>query len=304
MYLYHYAMRKLPFGHTPDTALFCHTNTHTEALNVLLFSINSGEAFCKIIAEVGCGKTMLCRVLIRKLEKERKFAYIPNPNLNPLSLQFTLAKELGLRIKGDSRKDQITQAIENKLIKLNKKHGPVVLIIDEAQAMSDEALETLRLFTNIETEKQKLLQIVLFAQPELDKKLASKHLRQLKQRITFSYRIKKLSRPQVLSYIKHRLACVSLGQAINVSPLAAGLIHYFSKGTPRVINTLCHKSLLLGYAKKQRGITLKNVIKSAADTESVDRLLVKYFKPLAGLLIIGVALLGLSGTAFAFWGGL
>jgi len=299
MYLYHYAMRKLPFGHTPDTSLFCQTNTHSEALNVLLFSINSGEAFCKIIAEVGCGKTMLCRVLIRKLEKERKFAYIPNPNLNPLSLQFTLAKELGLRIKGDSRNDQITLAIQNKLIKLNQQYGPVVLIIDEAQAMSDEALETLRLFTNIETEKQKLLQIVLFAQPELDKKLASKHLRQLKQRITFSYRIKKLSRRGVLGYIRHRLACVSIGQSTNISPITAHFIHYFSKGTPRIINTLCHKALLLGFAKKQRGITLKNVIKSAADTESVDRILVKYFKPLVGLV-----LLSLSGGVFAYWGGI
>ncbi len=299
MYLYHYAMRKLPFGHTPDTALFCQTNTHLEALNVLLFSINSGEAFCKIIGEVGCGKTMLCRVLIRKLEKDRKFAYIPNPNLNPVSLQFTLAKELGLRIKSDSRKDQITHAIQNKLIKLNKEFGPVVLIIDEAQAMSDEALETLRLFTNIETEKQKLLQIVLFAQPELDKKLASKHLRQLKQRITFSYRITKLSRPQVLTYIRHRLACVSMGQSINLSAVTGAFIHYFSRGTPRIINTLCHKALLLGYANKQSNISLKNIIKAAADTESVDRFFVKHFKSL-----ITILLLGLSGTAFAVWSGL
>jgi len=297
MYLYHFAMKKIPFGHTPDTELFCQTKTHIEALNVLLFSINSGEAFCKIIGEVGCGKTMLCRVLIRKLEAERKLAYIPNPNLSANSLKYTLAKELGLRVKSNSREDQLTQSIQNRLIKLNKIHGPVVLIIDEAQAMSDEALETLRLFTNIETEQQKLLQIVLFAQPELNKKLNKNNLRQLNQRITFSYELKHLNASQVLSYIRHRLDVVSFGSQIKVSYISVLLIRFFSRGTPRIINTICHKALLLGFAKKQSTINSINLIKASIDTDGVDRFVLKHLKA-----VITLSLIGLSTTAFAYLG--
>ncbi len=297
MYLYHYAMKKIPFGHTPDTELFCQTETHVEALNVLLFSINSGEAFCKIIGEVGCGKTMLCRVLIRKLESERKLAYIPNPNLDANSLRYTLAKELGLKVRTNCRDDQLTQSIQTRLIKLNKTHGPVVLIIDEAQAMSDEALETLRLFTNIETEQQKLLQIVLFAQPELNKKLQKNHLRQLNQRITFSYQLKKLTARQVLDYIKHRLNTVSIGREVKISPASAYLIRYFSRGTPRIVNTLCHKALLLGYAKKQNSLSLGNIYKAAKDTDGVDRFLLKHFRA-----VLTIGLLGASTTALAYLG--
>lgn len=297
MYLYHFAMKKIPFGHTPDTELFYQTRTHIDALNVLMFSISSGESFCKIIGEVGSGKTMLCRILIRKLEHNRKLAYIPNPNLSVKSLHYTLAKELGLRIKSDSRDDQIQQSIQNKLIKLNKKYGPVVLVIDEAQAMSDEALEALRLFTNIETEQQKLLQIVLFAQPELDKKLAQKNLRQLNQRISFSYQLKRLTAIQVLGYIRHRLSCVCFGKKIKISLATAMLAYYFSRGTPRIINTLCHKALLLGYAKNKAAITMTHLIKSASDTSSVDRLLLRHFKVFLTLVLVGV-----STTAFAFLG--
>jgi MSHA biogenesis protein MshM len=291
-------MSKIPFGHTPDTELFCQTKTHREALNVLLFSINSGESFCKIVGEVGSGKTMLCRVLIRKIENNRKLAYIPNPNLTAKSLKYTLAKELGLKIKANSRDDQISHSIQNRLIKLNKLHGPVVLIIDEAQAMSDEALETLRLFTNIETEQQKLLQIVLFAQPELNKKINTHHLRQLNQRISFSYQLHTLNPLQTMSYINHRLDSVSCGRKMNINFITALLVYYFSKGTPRVINILCHKALLLAFSKNQHKISLLNSIKSASDTDCVDRFIVKYFK-----LVTTIILLGISSTALAFLGG-
>ncbi len=296
MYLYSFAMKKIPFGHTPDTALFCATKTHIEAMNVLLFSINSGEAFCKITGEVGSGKTMLCRLLIRKLEKRRNIAYIPNPNLSVKSLHYALAKELGLRVKADCREDQLSQSIQSRLIKLNKLRGPVVLIIDEAQVLPDTALEALRLFTNIETEQQKLLQIVLFGQPELDKKLRQKKLRQLKQRISFSYRIKPLTPFQVGLYINHRLSVVSTGVPIRTSEVCAWLVHYFSKGTPRLVNILCHKALMLAYPKNKKNITLINIIKSALDTEGVDRFLVKHLK-----LSITLILLSISTSTLAFW---
>lgn len=296
MYLYNFAMKKIPFGQTPDTELFCATKTHIEAMNVLLFSLNSGEAFCKITGEVGSGKTMLCRLLIRKLEKSRNIAYIPNPNISVKSLHYALAKEIGLRIKADCREDQISQSIQTRLIKLNKQRGPVVLIIDEAQVLSDSALETLRLFTNIETEQQKLLQIVMFGQPELDKKLKQKNLRQLKQRISFSYHIRPLTSFQVLNYIRHRLSVVSMGTAINISESCAWFIYYFSKGTPRLVNILCHKALMLAYPKNKRKITLFNIVKAAFDTEGIDRFVVKHLK-----ISISIILLSISTTTFAFW---
>ncbi len=296
MYLYNFAMKKLPFGQTPDTELFCATKTHIEAMNVLLFSINSGEAFCKITGEVGSGKTMLCRLLIRKLEKTRNIAYIPNPNISVKSLHYALAKELGLKIKADCREDQISQSIQTRLIKLNKRHGSVILIIDEAQVLSDTALETLRLFTNIETEQKKLLQIVLFGQPELDKKLKQKTLRQLKQRISFSYQIKLLTSLQTLLYIRHRLSNVSTGTKVDIGEYCAWLVRYFSKGTPRLINILCHKALLLAYPKNNKKITIVNIIKAAFDTEGIDRFWIKHLK-----ISISIILLSVSTTTYAFW---
>jgi len=289
-------MKSFPFGHTPDTNLFCETNTHIEAMNVLLFSINSGEAFCKITGEVGSGKTMLCRLLLKKLENKRTLAYIPNPNISSRSLHYALAKELGLRINSNYRQDQISQSIQNRLIKLNKKNGAVVLIIDEAQALSDEALETLRLFTNIETEQKKLLQIILFAQPELDTKLNNKRLRQIKQRISFSYKLNFLKPYQTLKYVKFRLAKVCSSRRVDINPITIPFLYFFSKGTPRLINILCHKALLLAYAKNQHKISLVNLIKAAIDTDSVDRFLIRHIKS-----IIALVLLSVSTTAFAFW---
>lgn len=298
MYLYRFAMKKIPFGHTPDTDLFCQTKTHVEALNVLQFAISSGEAFCKIVGEVGCGKTMLCRMLIRKLENNRKLAYIPNPKLSVRSLHYALAKELGLRINASSREDQIATSIQNRLIKLNKRHGPVILIIDEAQAMSDETLEALRLFTNIETEQQKLLQIVFFAQPEIETKLRQTNLRQLRQRITFSYQLKKLSIRQVHKYIQLRLNKVSVGSVVKIHLITSFLVSLFSKGTPRLVNVLCHKALLLGYANNTKQITAINIIRAARDTDSTQSTATKLLK-----LFVTLSVVGVSSTAFAYFGG-
>jgi len=297
MYLYHFDMNFFPFGHTPNTKLFCATNTHIEAMNVLLFSINNGESFCKITGEIGSGKTMLCRLLLNKLENKRTLAYIPNPNISAKSLQFSLAKELGLKINSSYREDQISQSIQTRLIKLNKKNGAVVLIIDEAQTLSEQALETLRLFTNIETEQEKLLQIVLFAQPELDRKLNKKNLRQIKQRISFSYTLKKLNPLSVVKYIKHRLSIVSNDQKVTISSFTCFFVCFLSRGTPRLINVLCHKALLLAYAKNKFKITTINIIKAAFDTDSIDRFLIRHIK-----FTLAIILLSVSSSALAFLG--
>ncbi|MGX5172407.1 ExeA family protein [Aliikangiella sp. IMCC44653] len=296
MYLYRFAMKKLPFGLTPDTEFFCPLVNHVEAINVLTFALNSGEALIKVVGEVGTGKTLLCRLLINQLEQKRKVAYIPYPKLSGRELKFALAKELGIRITDTCREDQLTQRIQTRLLNLNKKSGPVVLIIDEAQQLDQESLETLRLFTNLETEQHKLIQIVLFAQPELDTRLKQPQMRQIKQRIVFSYHLKPLSASQVAQYVHKRLSLAS-DKPTKISWLATRLLAYYAKGIPRIVNILCHKALMLGFAKNQQVISCSNILKAAKDTEAVAT-------PIQDHLVITSALCALliSGSAMAIWG--
>ena len=289
-------MKKLPFGLTPDTDFFCALETHIDALNVLNFSLNSGEALIKVVGEVGTGKTMLCRLLLNQLENNRFVAYIPYPKLTTKELKFSLAKELGLRISANSREDQLTQRIQTRLLKINKSKGPVVLLIDEAQLIDEEGLELLRLFTNLETEHQKLIQIVLFGQPELDKLLAKKSLRQIKQRIVFSYQLKPLNRQQIYAYVKLRLSIVSNAQNTSFGWFANWILCFYSKGIPRLVNILCHKALLLSYGQQKQSISVANLIRSAKDTESISTKIQDNLK----LVILLTTLLG-SSSAMALW---
>lgn len=295
MYLYRFAMKKLPFGLTPDTEFFCSLSTHIEALNVLTFALDSGEALVKVVGEVGTGKTMLCRLLINQLEQTRKLAYIPYPKLSSRELKFALAKELGLRVTDSCREDQLSQRIQTRLLNLNKKHGPVVLLIDEAQQLDSDGLETLRLFTNLETEHQKLLQIVLFAQPEIDQTLAQPHLRQIKQRIVFSYRLSRLSPKQIKHYVVNRLS-VATTNSIHYSWFSNQLVSFYSKGIPRLVNILCHKALLLGYGQNKQSISWLNILRSAKDTESIKT-------PIQDNLTFAITITALlaSGSAMALW---
>ncbi|WP_196139757.1 ExeA family protein [Aliikangiella sp. G2MR2-5] len=296
MYLYQFGMKKLPFCLTPDTDFYCPTTTHAEALNVLRFAINTGEALVKIVGEVGTGKTLICRVLINELGNSQKVAYIPYPKLSARELSFSLANELGLRINSHCRDDQLNQRIQTRLLNLNKKSGPVILIIDEAQLLTNDCLETLRLWTNLETEQRKLIQIVLFGQPELDVKLSSSELRQIKQRITFSYQLNVLNRKQTYTYVKQRLEKSSRFK-IEYNRVVNILLHHYSKGVPRLINILCHKSLLLAYAQRKKSITFSNVLRAAKDTESINTWWQNY-----GLRLVAFFMLFTSGSAMAIWG--
>jgi MSHA biogenesis protein MshM len=296
MYLYHYGFRKLPFSLTPDTELFCALPSHREALNTLKFALATGEAFCKVIGEVGAGKTMLCRLLINKIGEQRKVAYIPNPVLSPRELKLALAHELNMRLAHNVGDEQLIPKIQKKLIEICKKQGPVVLIIDEAQSMPDDTLETLRLFTNLETESTKLLQIVMFAQPELDEKLMQKHLRQLRQRIAFSYRLQTLRFEQFTFYLHHRIERVSIQSKVEFSYPALVLLHWASRGIPRLINILAHKSLMLGFGLGVTKITLRQAWQAIVDTEDTRHFIVT-LKRMGWLLGIGL----FSSSALAFW---
>ncbi|WP_444996345.1 ExeA family protein [Aliikangiella sp. IMCC44359] len=296
MYLYRFAMKKLPFGLTPDTELFCPLATHSEAINVLNFALNSGEALIKVVGEVGTGKTMLCRLLINQLLKNRKVAYIPYPKLSARELKFAVARELGIRMTDTCREDQLTQRIQTRLLNLNKKYGSVILVIDEAQQLDKEGLETLRLFTNLETEQHKLLQIVLFGQPELDKTLKFPELRQIQQRIVFSYQLKSLTRQQTHQYVNSRLKAVS-NQKTHYTWLANQLVFKYSRGIPRLINILCHKALLLGFGQNNQAITALNLMRAAKDTESINTKIQNNITSILTLFTLFV-----SGSAMAYWG--
>ena len=186
MYLEHFGLREYPFSLTPDSRFFFAYRQYQEALNTLLVALRTGEGFIKITGEVGTGKSLLCRKLLNSAEPSIYTAYIPNPLMAPSALGMALAEELGLQLSPSLGQHRIIKAITRRLIALNREGNNVVLCIDEAQTMPLRTMEALRLLTNLETEQQKLLRVVLFGQPELDQKLSDPAIRQLRQRITFS----------------------------------------------------------------------------------------------------------------------
>ena len=267
MYLEHFGLSELPFGITPDTSYTVITRCHQEALNTLLVSLGSGEGFIKITGEVGTGKTLLCRRLLQALPEGSVTAYLPNPYLAPRTLQLALAEELGLQVSAESDDYHLLQSINRALLEHAAADRQVVVCIDEAQAMPLETLESLRLLSNLETEKRKLLQIVLFGQPELDRKLAEPSVRQLLQRIAFHYRIDGLGREEVANYLAHRLRVAGYRGEDVFGTGAVRCLHKASRGTPRLLNILAHKSLLAVFGEGKHAVRPSHVRRAAADTE-------------------------------------
>lgn len=267
MYLAHFGLRELPFGMTPDTSYFFAAQSAQAALNTLLIACRAGEGFIKIIGEVGSGKTMLCRKFLASLEEPFFTAYIPNPMLEPRSLMLALSDELGLAMPERVEQHQLFKSINRRLLQLAEQGKRVVLCLDEAQAMPLASLEALRLLTNLETEKRKLLQIVLFGQPELDRKLARQEIRQLAQRISFHDELKGLSRAELEAYVAHRaqVAGWSASHSLFDSKALASL-HLASRGMPRVLNILAHKSLLAAYGAGLPQVGAGQVYAACRDT--------------------------------------
>ena len=268
MYLQHFGLSQLPFNLTPDTEFFCDLPSHREALNVLLIALQSGEGFIKITGPVGAGKTLLCRKLLNELPAPFVTAYLPNPHLRANGLYQAIADELDIQYPRDRGQHPILTSINDFLLNVAKQGQKIVLIIDEAQAMPLDTLEALRLLTNLETEKQKLLQIVLFGQDELDQLLRQKSIRQLNQRITFSYALKPLTRTQVESYVKHRLRIAGNTHSDLFSRLSLFALHNHSQGIPRLLNILAHKALLAAYGRGLSRIGWQQVRLAAQDTDA------------------------------------
>jgi len=266
MYRNYFGLREMPFGITPDTSFAYACNTHQEALNTLLVAVRNGEGFIKITGEVGAGKTLLCRRFLATLDQSHVSAYILNPYLEPRTLLFAIAEELGVALPRGTDQHLLMKALTRALLNFARQNKTVVLCLDEAQAMPIESLEALRLLTNLETEKRKLIQVVLFGQPELDHKLEQESVRQLRQRITFQYRLTSLNREEVDRYIAHRLRVAGYRGNRMFTLAAARLVHRRSRGLPRLINILSHKAMFLAYGEGVQQVQPAHVRKAAADT--------------------------------------
>ncbi|MBL7480962.1 ExeA family protein [Legionella bononiensis] len=289
MYLEHFRLTKAPFTLTPNTEFFCELPSHQEALNVLLLSLSQGEGFIKIVGEIGTGKTLICRILLNSLKDEYVTAYIPNPDQTADGLRFAVASELGVKPEENWTQYQLLEAINQRLLDLHRAGKKTVLIIDEAQALPDSCLEAVRLLTNLETEERKLLQVVLFGQPELDVKLAQINLRQLKQRFTFSYELQPLARGDLDKYLSHRLAKAGYTYGCLFTSYAKRRLYKASGGLPRLLNILCHKSLLVAYGQGKSLVNSHAVNRAIADTESSELFLWRpYIKPFLGIGAMGV----------------
>lgn len=269
MYLDHFGLKESPFSLTPDPDFFYNFTGHQQALNVLQVALDNGEGFIKITGEVGTGKTLLCRKLLAALTEEVCTAYLPNPLLSPFELHKALAEELGLESVAGATTHDFVKQITGHLVKLQNQGQRAVLCIDEAQAMPRETLEALRLLSNLETEKQKLLQIVVFAQPELNALLERPDLRQLRQRITFSYELPPLDRQGVAGYIDHRLQVAGLESGALFSQNALDLLYRSSRGIPRLVNVLSHKALMAAYGQGLAAVGSAQVRAASADTDDV-----------------------------------
>ncbi|MBA6342832.1 AAA family ATPase [Colwellia sp. MB02u-10] len=295
MYFYHFGLRELPFTLTPNTNFYLGLESHNEALAVLFTALKTGEGFIKVVGEVGTGKTLICRKLLNEIPDNFVTAYIPNPYLEPDELRRAVAVELGVQQAQSMSVQLLTQRIQQRLLELNSQGNSVVLILDEAQALPGESLEALRLFTNIETETRKLLQVVLFAQPELDERLAEKAFRQLKQRITFSYKLRPLNTLEVEHYIQHRLQVAGHNSAPLFSRALAKKVAKVSGGVPRLVNIICHKMLMLAYGEGRYQLTNKHLSRAIEDTEGMQNKTSGKFY-LISLLIVTV----LAGLYFSW----
>lgn len=269
MYLDHFGLRDKPFSLTPNTSYYCDACSAQEAYNTVLFAIRSGEGFVKIVGEVGTGKTLLCRKILNTVDSDFVTAYIPNPSLTPHNLMRALAHELDIEVPNHSDINHTQRLISDQLLELNHDGKKVLFIIDEAQALSDESLEMLRLLSNLETESSKLLQIILLGQPELNERLQAYQFRQLNQRIIFSCQLSPLTRDELDAYVTHRLSVAGNTQGNLFTKKAKDYLHKFSGGKPRIINILAHKALLLAYGKGHHYVTPRDIAGAAQDSEEI-----------------------------------
>ena len=270
MYLKHFGLEQYPFTLTPDTEFFLNYGEFKDGLDVLEYALSSGEGFTKITGEVGTGKTLLCRKLLNSLDDHFVPVHIPNSYINPKALHIALAKEIGMRNGSKYGEPRLLELINERLMSLHAEGKQVVLLMDEAQTLPDDTMETLRRYSNFETEKNKLLQLVIFGQPELDMRLQQDPFRQLCQRIIFNHKLKPLASDALNVYVQHRLHVAGYRGVPLFSPDALKLLYKGSCGVPRLINVLAHKAMLVAFGRGETVITPLHVRNAITDSGSVN----------------------------------
>ncbi len=264
MYLSFFGLSEKPFAITPDPRYLYLSERHAEALAHLLYGINESGGFIQLTGEVGTGKTTVVRTLLSRVPHHADVAVILNPRVTPVEFLLTICEELGIPI-ADADRDSVKQmvdALNRRLLSAHAEGRRIIVIVDEAQNLSPEVLEQVRLLTNLETPTQKLLQIILIGQPELRELLDRTELRQLAQRITGRYHLEPLSREETSGYVRHRLRVAGASAEI-FTPSALAEVHRLSGGIPRVINVTCDRALLGAYTQETRKITAA-LVRSAA----------------------------------------
>jgi general secretion pathway protein A len=297
MYLSFFGLNEKPFAITPDPRYLYLSERHAEALAHLLYGINESGGFIQLTGEVGTGKTTVVRTLLSRVPHHADVAVILNPRVTPVEFLLTICEELGLGI-ADADRDSVKQmvdALNRRLLAAHADGRRIIVIVDEAQNLSTEVLEQVRLLTNLETPTQKLLQIILIGQPELRELLDRTELRQLAQRITGRYHLEPLSREETRGYVRHRLRVAGAAQEI-FTPAALGEVHRLSTGIPRVINVTCDRALLGAYTRETRKVTAALVRLAAGEVYG------RRFVPVwLGWLAAALGLVGIALAAFGGW---
>jgi general secretion pathway protein A len=269
MYQSFYGLQEMPFNITPDPKFLYLSPTHQEALQHLKYGVNERKGFIVLIGEVGCGKTTLCRRFLNELDTTRfDTALILNPRINEDQMLRAILVELGETEIARDPHDIVIQ-MNRVLLERIERGRDIVLIIDEAQNLSFEVLEQVRLLSNLETDKQKLLQIVLMGQPELKLVLAQPELRQLRQRILVHHELRALTARDVAHYVQHRLTLAGSDGRPTFTRWAMRAVHRYSKGIPRIINNLCDKAILAAYIRDSDEITFWDVRRAHKDMRNL-----------------------------------
>ena len=268
MYKQFYSLKENPFNITSDPSFFFSSMRHEEAFVHLMYGIETRKGIIVITGEIGTGKTTLCRTLLNRLSDKIKTALILNPSFSDLQLLQMIIRDLGITCTGTSKLDLVS-AITQFLVEQTMKGNNVAVVIDECQNLNIRQLEQIRLLSNLETEKEKLLQIILVGQPELCEKLKNPALRQLSQRVTVRYHILPLFKEEITQYIRHRLSVAGADTRLIFTPQAIDAVFEYSQGTPRIINILCDRALLAGFVRETFAITDEIIEMCAKEVQTV-----------------------------------